>query len=233
MACGSGEKIIIQSMLNITLVSTRHQNLGKCNSYELYQIIESINPDVIFEEMPPSLFDKYYVDKSRSNLESDAISNYILNHKIEQVPVDSENLPSEKFFQKHKFMMERVEKLVGINGIKYRESVDHNKIYIERYGFSYLNSSHSINMNNKIYSAIQNGLEQLNNDKFFDTFKRWKEIHEKRENHMLKKIYRYSEEHSYRRAIFLVGAAHRGPIINKISESKKDENVKLNWIFEE
>ena len=47
-------------MYNITLVSTHHSELGKCSSDELVKIIESISPNVIFEEICPALFDRFY-----------------------------------------------------------------------------------------------------------------------------------------------------------------------------
>lgn len=218
-------------MHNITLLCTRHDNLGKCNSNELYQIIERINPEVIFEEMPPSFFDKYYLEKSRSNLESDTINNYIKHHKINHIPVDSDNLPSEEFFKDHKYMMGKIEGLADINGFTYRDLVDTNKICSERHGFKYLNSLDSMNINNDIYVAIERGLQKMNNDKFFQTFKLWKDIHDTRENQMLQNIYRYSQTNSYERAIFTIGAAHRNSIIQKVSECNKNEKTKLNWIF--
>ena len=39
-------------MFNIVLISTEHREFGNCNSDELCKILESINPDVIFEEEP-------------------------------------------------------------------------------------------------------------------------------------------------------------------------------------
>ena len=45
-------------MYNITLVCTRHEELGACNSHEMHKILETINPEVIFEEIPPSFFDQ-------------------------------------------------------------------------------------------------------------------------------------------------------------------------------
>ena len=51
------------------MACTRHDEVGKCNSNELYKIIESINPELIFEEIPPSYFDEYYMRKTRNNLE--------------------------------------------------------------------------------------------------------------------------------------------------------------------
>jgi len=53
-------------MYNITLISTRHDELGKCNSNELYKIIESVDPELIFEGIPSSYFNKYYIHKSRN-----------------------------------------------------------------------------------------------------------------------------------------------------------------------
>ncbi len=47
-------------MHNIVLVCTAHTETGKCNSDELHKIIESLGPDVIFEELSSDLFDKFY-----------------------------------------------------------------------------------------------------------------------------------------------------------------------------
>jgi len=88
------------------LVFTRHEKLGKCNSNELYQIIETINPEVIFEEIPPSYFGKYYIRKSLNNLETDTINKYSETHKMEHIPGDSDNIPSESFWQNHRYMHE-------------------------------------------------------------------------------------------------------------------------------
>lgn len=61
-------------MYNITLICTRHDELGKCNSNELHQIIEHVNSDIIFKEISPTFFDKYYIEKIRNNLESETIT---------------------------------------------------------------------------------------------------------------------------------------------------------------
>ena len=38
-------------MYNITLICTAHKEVGKCNSVELYKIIEEFKPEIIFEEL--------------------------------------------------------------------------------------------------------------------------------------------------------------------------------------
>jgi pheromone shutdown protein TraB len=44
---------------SITLISTVHKEIGQCNSNELYKIIESIKPDVIFLEAFENSYSKY------------------------------------------------------------------------------------------------------------------------------------------------------------------------------
>ena len=218
-------------MYNITLICTRHTELGKCNSAELYKIIERIDPELIFEEIPPSYFDKYYINKSHNNLETDTINKYLETHKAEHIPVDSDNLPSESFFQNHKYMLEHIEGLADINGFNYRKLTDTNKMFVEMYGFKYLNSISCINLNNEIYDAIEKGLQKVNNEKLFQTYNLWKDINEKRENVMLQNIYNYSKDHSYEKAIFTVGSGHRKSISKKIEKYEMQEKIKLNWIF--
>jgi hypothetical protein len=49
-------------MYNITLLSSFHKNLGKCNPDELYKIIEEIQPEIIFEELSFDTFSFVYSD---------------------------------------------------------------------------------------------------------------------------------------------------------------------------
>lgn len=218
-------------MYDITLISTRHDEVGNCNSNKLYKIIESVNPEVIFEEIPPSYFDRYYISRTRRNLETDTINWYLETHSIEHIPVDSDDVPSESFFEKYGEMMKRVEGLTDINGFNYRTLIDNNRSYIEMYGFRYLNSVHSISHNDGIREAVEKGLEKINNDKLSETYKLWSDVIEKREHEMLQNIYRYSKEHSYDRAVFTLGAGHRKSIIEKIRDYGKNELLKLNWTF--
>jgi hypothetical protein len=77
-------------MYNITLIFTCHTELGKCNSDELFKIIENIGPDVIFEELSIILFDKFYNGNQLPNesLEIKCIKRYLQNHNIKHIPVD-------------------------------------------------------------------------------------------------------------------------------------------------
>ena len=216
-------------MYNITLIGTRHEAAGKCNSDELYKIIERINPELIFEEIPPSLFAEYYTNKTRTNLETDTINKYIETYKAEHILIDSDDVPSESFFWDYFNMLRRVEGLTDVNGFNYRNFIDRNRMYIETHGLQYLNSVHSININDEITDAIEKGLGKLNSDKLNQTYKVWKEVNEKRENTWLQNIYSYSKEYSYDQAVFIVGAGHRKSLMQKIDDYEKKEKSKLNW----
>lgn len=218
-------------MYSITLVCTRHENLGRCNSNELYQIIASIKPEVIFEEIPPSYFDHYYKHKSKGNLESDTINLYLRNHLVKHIPIDSEKVPSETFCKEYEYLLKRIEGLADINGFNYRNYIDTFRTQVETHGFTYLNSIYCDNLNIELHDAIEKGLQKLNDTKLFQTSQLWKEINENRENEMLKNIYDYSKGHCFENAIFLIGAAHRKSIMKKIEECNKNEKVKLNWLF--
>jgi hypothetical protein len=218
-------------MYNITLICTRHSEIGKCNINELYKIIERIKPDLIFEEIPPSFFDKYYITKTLSNLETDTISKYLETHTIEHIPVDSDNVPPESFFQDHKYLLDRIEGLADRNGFDYRTLTDSNKMYVQIYGFAYLNNSKCMEINQEIRNVIEQGLQKINDNKLFQIFKSWNEIIEMRDNEMLKNIYSYSKEQSYDNAIFTIGYAHRKSISMKIEKYEKEYNIKLNWSF--
>ena len=216
-------------MYNITLICTRHDELGKCNSYELCKIIEAINPEIIFEEIPPSCFDEFYVTKSRRNLETDAIHKYWETFVIPHIPVDSDDIPSESFFKKHEYMHKRIEGLADINGFNYRNLTDRCREQIAIHGFKYLNSKYYINFCDEIGSTIERGLQKINNEELFQINQLWKDINKKREIEMLQNIYNYSRKSSYNKAVFTIGAGHKKSIVKKIKEYETREDFKLNW----
>lgn len=84
-------------MSNIFLICTRRENLVRCNSQELDNIIERIKPDLIFEETPLFSFDHYYVSKIRNSLESNAINAHVCDYNILNIPIDSDDLHDRHF----------------------------------------------------------------------------------------------------------------------------------------
>ena len=77
----------------ITLISTVHKEIGKCNSEELSKIIESLNPVVIFLEANENSYSKYHdlllsqFGVYQERLEIKALQIYSQNHTFKYVPV--------------------------------------------------------------------------------------------------------------------------------------------------
>jgi hypothetical protein len=97
-------------MHEITLICTIHQEEGACTLDELHRIIEAINPDTIFEEIPPSTFDEYYRDGTRSSLETRTIEKYLECHRADLIPVDHRYEPPH-FFENQGQMHRRVARI--------------------------------------------------------------------------------------------------------------------------
>ncbi len=72
------------------MVCTHHSEFGKCNSDELYKIIDSIRPEIILEELTQDLFDKFYKENIIPNEppEIKSVKRYIKDHATSHFPVD-------------------------------------------------------------------------------------------------------------------------------------------------
>jgi len=118
-------------MRNITLISTYHAEKGACNVFELHQILERARPDVIFVEVPPAFHDEFYVEKTSSNLESNAVNRYLQTHKPHLEPVDVLALPADVNAEN-----EDLHRRVGKVSRDYRNLMDWNSQEIEQHGFA-------------------------------------------------------------------------------------------------
>jgi hypothetical protein len=218
-------------MRNITLISTRHEAIGEWTSNVLYQILTTIKPDVIFEEIPPSYHPMYYSERRRRNLESEAVMMYLTINTAANIPVDTDDMPSEDFFRKQQRLIERIEGLIDKDGQQFRSYVDGNKHYTSVYGYRFLNSDYCIQYNDGVTEAIENGLKTINDEALNQQYKEWIEVNDRREHEMLQNIYRYSREHGYSNAVFILGASHRKSIKEKIKIYNVNELPKLNWVI--
>lgn len=218
-------------MHNITLLSTVHHQAGECNSIALYKILNGIKPDVIFEEIPASLFSQYYVERSKSTLETNAISMYVNNFKAANIPVDIDDMPDADFFSSYQNAMEQVLALADIDGSKLGTLMRMKKHYTYSHGFSFLNSEDHIRCSEEVNRAIERGLEKINDEKSILAFQRWNMFCDRRENSMLENIYNYSSAHNYSRGLFLLGASHRKSIKEKIETYQLNGLPELDWVF--
>ena len=217
-------------MYNITLVCTMHEKLGKCNADELYQIIDAISPQVIFEELTKDLSDIAYKGPRhpKEPPEVESIKRYLLNHNIQQIPVDIA-LNYRVIDPQIDFMLNSFNEYQA-----YREIENEQYAMTEQYGFRFLNS----NQYYELFERKKNLEEDLinfsiNKNQLTRIRKLFYEVQDTRETKWLENVYEYSKKYSYEKAIFFCGAAHRKSIMQKILELEAKESYKLNWTFYE
>ena len=213
-------------MRNIRLICTVHEEKGLCSISRLYQLIETARPEVIFLELPQSLMSRYFEDKSDSNLETTAVIRYIENHEGELVPADVFAIP-EDFFE----MNGRLHRRIEANSSEYRRLMDWHSQYLRRYGFEYLNSDYCSNLWADIHTAMEEILVRLDDAQLTKTYQSWNDVIEQRDQTMIANIYAYSQEHEFSSGVFLVGAAHRRSIIQKIESISKVASVNVKWSY--
>ena len=208
-------------MYSITLISTVHREIGKCNSNELYKIIEKINPEVIFDEIPSSRFNAHFIEQSVSTLETGAIILYMKNYKVNIIPVDNYNFSE---IQKGDIDYNKISN----NNIDYYNLCKEQYLLAIQHGFEYINSNQNFQLIERLQAIEREVLEKINDEELTKLFKTWYEITDKREIEIICNIYNYCEEHTFDKGLLLIGAEHRNSIINK---TKKYNNEKINWDF--
>ncbi len=208
-------------MYNITLVASRHVELGKCNAIELCKIIEKINPEIIFEEIPWEKYDAYYKEKSHYTLETKAINIYSQYYQVKHIPVDTYGFSD---------VMGRMDyNKLSENGEGYEELLKEQYLKTYENGFLYINSKELEKLFEKLYVIEGSVIEKLNDENLSRIYKLWREIHDNRENEIIKNIYDYSFENKYNNALLLIGAEHKKSLIEKIKKHQTQEKIKLNW----
>ena len=214
-------------MYNITLISTEHRESGKCNSDELYKIIETLNPDVIFEEETndEKFQECYNKENSFNSLEVQSIKKFIQNHNIKHIPVD---IKTNFNFREWDYMFETFKKYNV-----YKQTIKEHCKLRDKDGFSYLNSEKCMELFDKMKTTERQLIEfsGINRDELLRIYKSFHKEHDNREDAMLLNIYNYSKQNQYNQAVFLLGYAHRKSIIEKIRKYEPTENFKLNWTF--
>jgi len=215
-------------MCKITLIATVHKEYGNCNSTELYKLIEPIAADAIFEELSPNGFTAIYGGLDSDTLETNTIKSYIQKYPISHLPVDLEK--NELIGKDLKNdILEMFE--IFRQSYQYNILLAQHNILSQLVGFPYLNSYQFSELSERRISLEKSILKKMNHEKWLITYKRWEDIIERRENEMVKNIYNYCDRNKYTKAVFLIGAEHKKPIMDKILKFETQNKNDLNWNF--
>ena len=214
-------------MKKITLIGTMHKEIGKCNGNILYDILEKIRPNVIFEETRKyknMLTYTWGIDPISPELR--AIQKYVQNYNAECIPIDNLERPGnidqlEKIFAEA--IMDKNEK----NNELY-ELFDILKEYMSINGIEGMNTEYFDNLNQKKNQLCEEYITNYKNE-ILDTYNEYKNfIYSQREEKMIESIYSYINKKEYFNAVFVIGVDHRVTLINKLKNIK---NIEYNFYY--
>ena len=204
-------------MPTITLISTVHKGLGKCNTEELALLLHNLSPEVIFIEAFENTYSDYekhnfeVLGLTHSQLEISAIQMYSKLKEFQYVPI-LENGISEIFEKKYNLVYPMPE---------FNNLFTNFQNLAKLNGFEFLNSKHCVELQeelrlleSKILSYNEIEIE-FNNQ--INTY----------EDSMLLNIVKFCKNNHFENAVFMCGVAHRKSMIQKITNDF--HQGKINW----
>ena len=208
----------------VSLISTVHEEMGLANVSELRAILERIQPEVIFLEVPPAAFEDYF--ENSQNLEAKAVRQYRVAHQVQLVAVDLPT-PSGDFFVNFEDLRRRIRQVSP----EYRRLTKWDGDCIREFGFAYLNSDDCGELWLSVYKEILSTIEWLKDSSLLAPHESWVETNDRREQAMLDNIQKYCGDNTCHRGAFLAGAAHRQPIIEKSRKQTAASSTTIEWDF--
>ena len=175
-------------------------------------------------EIPPLSFQRVFKDEE--NLESRAVKRYLEAHRAEAVPVDIMEASSEIVAES-----QRLSRELRAHSRDYCQLMNADRQYIHEHGFAYLNSKYCVETWLKADVATREALESIRNAELARGYKDWNDVQEHREQEMMKNIQRYAEANPFNTGIFLLGAAHRRSIMEKVGNLSGESSSSIEWNF--
>jgi hypothetical protein len=200
----------------ITLICSVHKTNGKCNVEQLARILQTLAPDVVFQEVHLS---------HDWSLEGQAVTRYRKFKVCQTVYVDEYKAPADAV---------EIKRLL-VAGFEYvaEESEEYRSLKIEtdertrRDGFGYLNSADFENEGMRM-TEIE---DKIIGGKAGDALRWWRQVMQIREIEMMSNIYAYCRENAFDNGVFLVGAGHKPGITKQIESFAGREPGLIVWNF--
>ncbi len=212
--------------MRVTLIGTVHGESGAATTAALVALLERLNPQVVFAEIPKANADRYR-DGSHGNLESLAVADYATRHPVIVMPVD-DDAPEEAFFGKAEDLFDRVERASR----DYRNLVDRHTDDTESGGLRYLNSPESMQAWLDIQNEVRASIDWIRAPELHRVFDSWIHVNECRDRVMLSNIAAFATTSELTAGVFLVGAAHRRSIVEKVRSGVGEDYARIDWQLE-
>src|SRR5476649_1713233 len=150
--------------MRVSLIGTYHEECDAVTVSALLEILERIQPEVVFAETPRTHIDAWR-DGSHGIVESIAVARYADTHSVEVVPVDLPK-PEDSFFRDY----EEVSRAIERTSPEFRRLMDLNTDRSCRGGFSYLNSNECIQTWTDIHREELETIEYIRNARLTDIY---------------------------------------------------------------
>ena len=213
-------------MTRVSVVCTEHEENGALNVSGLVAILERIEPEVIFLEIPPAAFDDF-LSGAKTNLEYTAASRYPQIQRVDLIPVDLPT-PEDEFWAKTGHLL----RTIGRTSPEYRRLIDWHGYYVRENGLVYLNSEDCSTLWTQIYRAMRTAIERLpDRSMLAEYYDLWVSTNERRDMAMIKNIENHYRQTSFSSSAFLLGAAHRQSIINLSRSEPGAASCRIEWDF--
>jgi hypothetical protein len=214
-------------MNSVSVVCTVHEESGCASVAELHAILERIQPEVVFVELPPEAFEAFYGSCSQYNLESMAVRQYREGRRVKPVAVDLPR-PSGNFASN----IEELDRRVRRVSPEYRRLMQWDGDCIREHGFGYLNTEECSRLWLSVYKEMLSTIEWLKDSSLLAPLESWMETNNRRENAWIENIQKYCSENTFGKSVFLVGAAHRQPLIEKSRKQTVADSTRIQWDFD-
>ena len=211
---------VTNRMSCVSLIFTVHEELGLANASELHAILSHLRPEVIFLEVPAAAFDDFYVNRTRRNLESDAVNLLLRSHPgLKLIPVDLPT-PAREFFEGYEQLGMRIRETSLECRQLARVDLDRQRVC----GFSYLNSDDCDQHWTEMRKEVLGTLQRIGDSRLNGIQDEWDKTNELRELEILVNVRQYCLQNHFERAVLLVGAAHRRSLTEKLQAQSE-----INW----
>lgn len=208
----------------VSVIFTEHEENGRSNSTELLTILNRVNPEVIFVEVPASTL-AAQINQIWKGLEANAVSRYREQHHADLIPVDLPT-PDAAFFEKHR------ELLVSIPSPEFDQLASWHRNQVRAHGLTYLNSDNCSSLFAKQHGAILRGIGRLaDRRRLTENYESWLEALKRRDVAMIENIRKHCRQGSFNNAAFLVGAGHRQSIMGLSRCDTGPDTSKIQWTF--
>jgi hypothetical protein len=214
-------------MKEIIIVFTRHNEVGAFRSSVLIEILDSLTPDIIFLEASHDDYQYQFVKQIYVSLESKALLSFKKRYNVDLVPTGSSY--GKEFLLKIKNEYQRLSREIDTHSTEFfRSKYTEMESKENLEGFAYVNSEQYGQDQKELDVEEEKILQRIGNPELVKIHKQWNVLQREREEKMLAEINRYSSGVAFKKAAFLIGAAHRNSIVNQV-QKLGEENIK--WCF--